>query len=122
MTVTGKTIAQNLVEVKGLAEGQKIIYPVEKPIKQSGHIRIMRGNFCPDGAVAKITGKEGLIFKGPARCYDSEEDMTRARAEAQRSAPTSKNQPAKTTHPYKGLSASARPIPRMEMVMRWLAP
>ena len=75
VTVTGKTIAQNLVEVKGLAEGQKVIYPVEKPIKESGHIRIMRGNFCPDGAVAKITGKEGLKFSGPARCYDSEEDM-----------------------------------------------
>src|SRR5437764_2505128 len=75
MTVTGKTVAQNLVEVKGLAEGQKIIYPVEKPIKPSGHIRIMRGNFCPDGAVAKITGKEGLKFTGAARCYDSEEDM-----------------------------------------------
>jgi dihydroxy-acid dehydratase len=75
LTVTGKTIAQNLVEVKGLAEGQKVIYPIEKPIKSSGHIRIMRGNFCPDGAVAKITGKEGLKFSGPARCYDSEEEM-----------------------------------------------
>jgi dihydroxy-acid dehydratase len=75
LTVTGKTLAQNLVEVKGLAEGQKVIYPIEKPIKESGHIRIMRGNFCPDGAVAKITGKEGLRFSGPARCYDSEEDM-----------------------------------------------
>jgi len=77
LTVTGKTMAQNLVEVQGLAEGQKIISPVEKPIKSSGHIRIMRGNFCPDGAVAKITGKEGLKFSGPARCYDSEEDMLR---------------------------------------------
>jgi len=75
VTVTGKTLAQNLVEVKGLAEGQKVIYPIEKPIKETGHIRIMRGNFCPDGAVAKITGKEGLKFSGPARCYDSEEDM-----------------------------------------------
>ena len=75
MTVTGKTIAQNLVEVKGLAEGQKIIAPVEKPFKDSGHIRIMKGNFCPTGAVAKITGKEGLKFSGPAKCYDSEEDM-----------------------------------------------
>jgi dihydroxy-acid dehydratase len=75
ITVTGKTVAQNLVEVKGLADGQKVIYPIEKPIKASGHIRIMRGNFCPDGAVAKITGKEGLKFTGPARCYDSEEDM-----------------------------------------------
>jgi dihydroxy-acid dehydratase len=77
LTVTGKTLAQNLVEAKGLADGQKIISPVEKPIKSSGHIRIMRGNFCPDGAVAKITGKEGLKFSGPARCYDSEEDMLR---------------------------------------------
>lgn len=75
MTVTGKTIAQNLVELKGLAEGQKVIYPVEKPLKATGHIRIMRGNFCEEGAVAKITGKEGLKFSGPAKCYDSEEDM-----------------------------------------------
>jgi dihydroxy-acid dehydratase len=75
MTVTGKTIAQNLVECKGLAEGQRIIMPLEQPLKKTGHIRIMRGNFCPDGAVAKITGKEGLVFKGPARVYDSEEDM-----------------------------------------------
>jgi dihydroxy-acid dehydratase len=75
LTVTGKTIAQNLVEVKGLAEGQKVIHPIEQPIKATGHIRIMRGNFCPDGAVAKITGKEGLKFTGPARCYDSEEEM-----------------------------------------------
>jgi dihydroxy-acid dehydratase len=78
LTVTGKTIAQNLVELKGLAEGQKIIHPVEQPLKASGHIRIMRGNFCPDGAVAKITGKEGLRFSGPARCFDSEETATYA--------------------------------------------
>jgi dihydroxy-acid dehydratase len=77
MTVTGKTVAQNLVEVKGLAEGQQVIHPVERPIKPTGHIRIMRGNFCPDGAVAKITGKEGLKFTGPARCFDSEEEMLR---------------------------------------------
>ncbi|MCU0880795.1 MAG: dihydroxy-acid dehydratase [Pirellulaceae bacterium] len=75
LTVTGKTIAQNLVEVKGLAEGQRVIHPIEQPIKESGHIRIMRGNFAPEGAVAKITGKEGLKFTGPARCFDSEEDM-----------------------------------------------
>ncbi|MCI0357533.1 MAG: dihydroxy-acid dehydratase [Planctomycetaceae bacterium] len=77
MTVTGKTVAQNLVEVKGLAEGQKVIHPLEQPIKKTGHIRIMRGNFAPDGAVAKITGKEGLKFTGPARCFDSEENMLR---------------------------------------------
>ena len=77
MTVTGKTIAQNLVEVNGLAAGQKVIHTIEQPIKKTGHIRIMRGNFCPGGAVAKITGKEGLKFSGPARCYDSEEEMLR---------------------------------------------
>ncbi|MDX1944929.1 MAG: dihydroxy-acid dehydratase [Pirellulaceae bacterium] len=75
LTVTGKTLGQNLAEVKGLAEGQRVIYPLDKPIKATGHIRIMRGNFCPDGAVAKITGKEGLQFTGPARVFDSEEDM-----------------------------------------------
>jgi dihydroxy-acid dehydratase len=75
MTVTGKTIAENLKDLNGLAEGQRIIHPIEKPLKESGHIRIMRGNFCPEGAVAKITGKEGLKFSGPARCFDSEEDM-----------------------------------------------
>jgi dihydroxy-acid dehydratase len=75
VTVTGKTIAQNLAELKGLAEGQRVIHTLENPIKKTGHIRIMRGNFCPDGAVAKITGKEGLKFTGPARCYDSEEEM-----------------------------------------------
>lgn len=75
LTVTGKTIAQNLAEVNGLAEGQRVIVPIETPIKKTGHIRIMRGNFCPDGAVAKITGKEGLKFTGPARCFDSEEEM-----------------------------------------------
>ncbi len=77
MTVTGRTLAENLSELDGLADGQDIIRPIESPIKESGHIRIMRGNFCPDGAVAKITGKEGLRFTGPARCYDSEEDMLR---------------------------------------------
>ncbi len=77
LTVTGKTMAENLADLPGLAEGQRIIQPIETPIKESGHIRIMRGNFCPDGAVAKITGKEGLIFTGPARVFDSEEDMLR---------------------------------------------
>ncbi|MBX3450512.1 MAG: dihydroxy-acid dehydratase [Planctomycetaceae bacterium] len=75
LTVTGKTIAENLKDVPGLAEGQRVIVPIETPFKETGHIRIMRGNFCPDGAVAKITGKEGLIFSGTARCYDGEEAM-----------------------------------------------
>ena len=75
MTVTGKTLAENLKDLPGLKEGQTIVQPIDKPIKESGHIRIMRGNVCPDGAVAKITGKEGLVFKGTARCFDSEELM-----------------------------------------------
>jgi dihydroxy-acid dehydratase len=75
MTVTGKTIAENLADLPGLKEGQKIITPLDKPIKDSGHIRILKGNFAPGGAVAKITGKEGLKFTGPARVYDCEEDM-----------------------------------------------
>ena len=74
-TVTGKSLEENVRDLSELAEGQDIIHPLEKPIKASGHIRIMRGNVAPDGAVAKITGKEGLIFTGPALCFDSEEDM-----------------------------------------------
>ncbi len=75
LTVTGKTIAENLREVPGLKAGQDVIMPIERPIKASGHIRILKGTLAPGGAVAKITGKEGLKFSGPARVYDSEEAM-----------------------------------------------
>jgi dihydroxy-acid dehydratase len=75
LTVTGKTVAENLRNVPGLKSGQDVILPLEKPLKDSGHIRILKGTFAPGGAVAKITGKEGLKFSGPARVYDSEEDM-----------------------------------------------
>lgn len=75
LTVTGKTVAENLADLPGLSEGQPIIYPLEKPIKETGHIQILRGNLAPEGAVAKITGKEGLTFTGTARVYDSEEAM-----------------------------------------------
>lgn len=78
MTVTGKTLGENLEAVPGLKEGQKIIQPVETPIKATGHIQILRGNLAPEGAVAKITGKEGLRFSGPAKCFDSEELMLKA--------------------------------------------
>ncbi len=78
MTVTGKTVAENLKPLPGLKPGQTIIHPLGKPLKATGHIRIMRGNLCPDGAVAKITGKEGLVFTGTANCFDSEEDMLAA--------------------------------------------
>lgn len=75
LTVTGKTMAENLRGVPGLIEGQQIIRPLANPIKPTGHIQILRGNLAPDGAVAKITGKEGERFSGPARVFDSEEDM-----------------------------------------------
>jgi dihydroxy-acid dehydratase len=78
LTITGKTMAENLADVPGLGEGQEVVRPISNPIKPTGHIRIMRGNFCPDGAVAKITGKEGLRFTGTANCFDSEEDMLAA--------------------------------------------
>jgi dihydroxy-acid dehydratase len=77
-TVTGHTIAENLAELPGLSEGQEVVTPLEKPIKRSGHIRSLKGNLAPGGSVAKITGKEGLRFEGPARVYDSEEDMLHA--------------------------------------------
>jgi dihydroxy-acid dehydratase len=78
VTVTGKTLAENLAALPGFEPGQDVIHPLEKPIKSSGHLRILRGNLAPDGAVAKITGKEGLKFSGPARVFDSEEDMLHA--------------------------------------------
>lgn len=75
VTVTGRTVAENLADLPGLAEIQDVIRPLEDPIKDSGHIQVLRGSLAPDGAVAKITGKEGLRFEGPARVFDSEEDM-----------------------------------------------
>jgi len=78
LTVTGKTVAENLSDVPGLAEGQDVFMPLERPIKPTGHIQILKGNLAPGGSVAKITGKEGEVFRGPARVYDSEEDMLAA--------------------------------------------
>ena len=78
MTVTGRTLAENLADLPGLAEGQQVIRPLDDPIKPTGHIQILRGNLAPGGAVAKITGKEGLKFSGPARVFNSEEDMLAA--------------------------------------------
>ena len=78
LTVTGKTLAENLKELPGLKTGQNVVLSLENPIKESGHIQILRGNLAPDGAVAKITGKEGLSFIGTAKVYDSEEEMLSA--------------------------------------------
>ncbi len=78
LTVTGHTVAENLKDLPGLSADQDIIHTLENPIKASGHIRILKGNLAPGGAVAKITGKEGLYFRGPAKVFDSEEDMLHA--------------------------------------------
>lgn len=78
LTVTGKTMAENLSDLPGLKSGQQIVRPLSNPIKQTSHLQILRGNLAPDGAVAKITGKEGLRFSGPARVFDSEELMLQA--------------------------------------------
>jgi dihydroxy-acid dehydratase len=72
LTVTGKTIAENLADVGPLKVGQKVIRSVSDPIKPTGHIRILKGNLAEEGSVAKITGKEGLLFRGPARVFDGE--------------------------------------------------
>jgi dihydroxy-acid dehydratase len=72
LTVTGKTLEENLNEVSDLKLNQDVIKTIEKPIKSSGHIRILYGNIAEEGSVAKITGKEGLVFKGSAIVFDSE--------------------------------------------------
>ncbi len=78
LTVTGKTVEQNLAGLPGLSEGQAIVHSLDNPIKATSHLQILRGSLAPEGAVAKITGKEGLRFSGPARVFDSEEDMLHA--------------------------------------------
>ncbi|NOX58540.1 MAG: dihydroxy-acid dehydratase [Planctomycetes bacterium] len=75
ITATGSTIEENLAILPELSAGQNVIKPFDSPIKATGHIQILRGNLAPDGAVAKITGKEGERFSGPAKVFDSEEDM-----------------------------------------------
>lgn len=75
MTVTGKTMAENLAAVEPVPIGNPIIYPLENPLKKNGHLQILYGNLAPEGSVAKITGKEGLVFEGVAKVFDSEEDM-----------------------------------------------
>jgi dihydroxy-acid dehydratase len=72
MTVTGKTLAENLENVPDLEEGQDVIMPLDKPIKATGHLRMLYGNIAKNGSVAKITGKEGLLFKGTAKVFNSE--------------------------------------------------
>ena len=72
LTITGKTLSENLKDFPDLKENQHILHDLNNPIKKSGHIRILKGNLAEEGAVAKITGKEGLFFRGRARVFDSE--------------------------------------------------
>ena len=78
LTVTGRSLEDNLKDLPDLSDGQQVIMPFERPIKATGHIRVLKGNLAPQGAVAKITGKEGEQFHGPARVFDCEEDMLAA--------------------------------------------
>jgi dihydroxy-acid dehydratase len=78
MTVTGKTLAENLRDSKDYPPDQQIIRSLDQPIKRDSHLVILRGNLAPDGAVAKITGKEGERFTGKARVFDREEDALSA--------------------------------------------
>jgi dihydroxy-acid dehydratase len=78
MTVTGQTLAENLAQVGTYVAGQDIVRPLSDPLKRDSHLVVLYGNVAPEGAVAKITGKEGLQFRGPARVFDGEEAATRA--------------------------------------------
>ncbi len=78
LTVTGRTVAENLIAVDTLTQGQDVIVPRDKPIKANGHLRILYGNLAEEGAVAKITGKEGQVFRGKARVFDSEKEANEA--------------------------------------------
>jgi dihydroxy-acid dehydratase len=78
LTVTGRTVRENLKDLPGLKAGQPIVRPLSNPIKKTGHIQILKGNLAPEGSVAKITGKEGTRFSGPANVFDSEEEMLAA--------------------------------------------
>lgn len=78
LTVTGRTLAENLADVEELTFGegaQQVVMPLKKPIKETGHLTILRGNLAPGSAVAKLTGKEGLFFEGVAKCFDTEADF-----------------------------------------------
>lgn len=84
ITCTGKTVAENLEEVANLDfDSQKMIFPIESPIKKNGHIQVLYGNLSETGSVAKITGKEGLKFEGPAKVCDKEEEMLEAFAKGE---------------------------------------
>jgi dihydroxy-acid dehydratase len=78
LTVTGKTVAENLADLPGLSAGQQVVAPLDKPLKATAHLQILYGNLAEEGAVAKITGKEGERFEGPARVFEGEQDANEA--------------------------------------------
>ncbi|WP_185851061.1 dihydroxy-acid dehydratase [Blattabacterium cuenoti] len=78
LTITGDTLSENMKRVPNINFNQKIIYPINKPLKKDGHIRVLYGNLSPEGSIAKITGKEGLFFRGEAKVFDSEEEANKA--------------------------------------------
>ena len=78
LTVTGETLAENIESLPDLSASQSVIFPAGTPIKKTGHIQILRGNLAREGAVAKITGKEGEFFEGPAKIFDTEEDCLKS--------------------------------------------
>ncbi|HEY0828617.1 MAG TPA: dihydroxy-acid dehydratase [Bacilli bacterium] len=78
ITVTGRTVAENLADLPGLTEGQDVIRPMSNPLKATGPLVVLRGNLAPDGAVAKMSGQKVSKLTGPARVFDSEEDATEA--------------------------------------------
>ena len=78
LTVTGKSLAENLVDAADLVDGQEVIRPLDHPVNKRGHFRILYGNLAEGGAVAKISGKEGEVFSGPARVFDSEDEAYEA--------------------------------------------
>ena len=77
LTVTGKTISENIENVI-FDKNQKVIYPASNPITKTGGVVGLKGNFAPDGAIVKVAGMDNLVFKGPARCFDCEEDAFQA--------------------------------------------
>lgn len=83
LTVTGKSLAENLAKVNPLPENQQVIHSFENPIKKSGHIQILYGNLAEEGAVAKITGKEGEVFSGKAKVFDGEAAANKAITDGQ---------------------------------------
>ena len=78
LTVTGKTLAENLAEVAPYPVDQKVIRPMNNPVKKDSHLVVLKGNIATEGAVAKITGHEGLLFKGTAKCFHGEEAALKA--------------------------------------------